>query len=159
MKRRTFLKQTGLGVATLSMSRWILGSSLGEAGSGPGKGREFYVATAGNDSSPGTINRPFATLARAKLAAREVVRQAALPVSISVRGGTYYLDETLTFGPEDSGTAAAPITYSAYGDELVTISGGRRLECDWRPYRDGIFVTELPQSHRGLTFGQLFING
>jgi hypothetical protein len=159
MKRRTFLQQTGLGIATCSMARWIPGSSRREVGSEPGKGREFYVAVAGDDSNPGTTSRPFATLARAKLAARQAVHEAALPVSIFVRAGTYYLDEALTFGPEDSGTAAAPITYSAYGEDVVTISGGRRLECHWRPYRDGIFVTELPQVRRGLNFDQLFING
>lgn len=159
MKRRTFLKKTGLGFATLSMASLMPRSLSAEVQAQGRHGLTFYVSVTGSDSNPGAMDRPFATLSRAQKAVREAKQSAGTPISVLVRGGTYYLQESLTFGPDDSGTPSAPITYSPFGDELVTISGGRKLECDWRPYRDGILVTELPQVRAGLSFDQLFVNG
>ena len=66
------------------------------------------------------------------------------PITVLVREGTYYLGEPLEFGSADSGTAKTPITYAAYPGEHVTISGGLRLVCEWKPYQDGIMMAELP---------------
>ena len=119
--------------------------------------REFYVALDGNDQDDGSLHKPFATLERA----REVVRAIkGKPITVWVREGTYYLQQPLVFAPEDSGTAAAPITYAAYRDELVTLSGGCRLDCRWEPYRDGILRCPLSAVKSGeLRFTQLFLNG
>jgi hypothetical protein len=158
MKRRTFLKQAGLGIAGLSISSSVLGG-LSEAFAQDSKHSAFYVATSGSDSHSGTIDKPFATLARAHRAARETRRSAIQGVAVIVRAGTYYLDEPLTFTPEDSGTASAPVVYMPYEHEVVTLSGGRRLQCNWRPYRSGILVTEIPEHARNIRFDQLFVNG
>jgi hypothetical protein len=113
----------------------------------------FYIAVNGDDANPGTEEKPFATLARARDAARELERET--PITVLVRGGTYYLDEPLVFGAQD-----APAIYAAYPGELVTISGGRKLDCDWKPYKDGIMMCQLPDvKDRSLDFTQLFVNG
>ena len=79
---------------------------------------DFYVATTGNDEHPGTVRRPFATLARARDAVRKLRTGAARKdVLIYVRGGTYRLDKPLVFGPQDSGTREHSITYAAYPGE------------------------------------------
>ena len=44
-----------------------------------------------------------------------------------LRGGTYYLPQTLAFTPEDSGTKKTPVTYAAFPGEEPVISGGTRL--------------------------------
>ena len=80
-------------------------------------------------------------------------------MTVFVRQGTYYLGETLTLGPEESGRATAPILYSPFEEEIVTLSGGLRLNCDWRPYHDGIFVTEVPKSVSAAGLDQFFVNG
>src|SRR6056297_2677031 len=74
----------------------------------------FYVSTSGNDSNKGTINEPFANLQAAQIAVRNI-RQSGIETAIEViiRGGIYYLDETLEFKPEDSGTKDAPVTWRA----------------------------------------------
>jgi hypothetical protein len=121
---------------------------------------DFYVAASGNDTNPGTEEKPFATLARARDAVRELMKTVREPVNVLIRGGTYYQEEPLVFGPEDSGTAEGPVTYAAYPGELVTISGGQKLDCEWKPYQDGIVMCELPEVKGGeLDFTQLFING
>ena len=127
------------------------------------KGFRFYVASWGSDENPGTRDKPFATLKQARDAIRELKKKRGSlkkPVTVIVREGTYYLNEPLVFEPEDSGTARAPITYKAYPGELVTISGGRKLKCKWKPYKNKIMMSELPEAKNGkLYFTQLFING
>jgi len=120
----------------------------------------FFVAKHGNDANPGTEEWPFASLSWARAAARTLLPQTKQPITVLVGEGTYYLTEPLVFGPEDSGSPEAPVTYAAASPGAVTISGGRRLECQWRPFRDGIMMCELPEvKTEGLVFTQLFVNG
>ena len=58
--------------------------------------------------------QPFATLEDARDAVRELKATAGLPadgLKVRVRGGVHALAHGVRFGPEDSGTAAAPIAY------------------------------------------------
>ncbi len=121
---------------------------------------QLYVAPHGNDSWPGTEAKPLKTLR----AARDMIRAKKLrnsgPIHVVVGGGVYYLDEPLEFQAGDSGTADAPIIYAARPGDLVTVSGGQCLACDWRPYRDGIMQCTLPDpGARPWDFSQLFVNG
>jgi len=129
----------------------------------------FYVATDGNDAWSGSLpapnaagtDGPFATLTQARDAIRELKATVGLhqPIKVLVRGGTYYLPETLTLGPEDSGTASFPITYMAYPDEKVVLGGGRVIT-GWKPYRGQIWQYDLNALGLGeLSFKQLFYNG
>ena len=87
----------------------------------PAFGSPYYVAPTGSDRNPGTLERPFASPGCAQQAARQK------PGWVLLRGGTYYLPETLVFNARDSGTKAAPVVYQAYGDERPVLSGGVRL--------------------------------
>ncbi len=129
----------------------------------------FYVATNGNDAWSGTLpapnaaktDGPFATLTRARDAIREVKANGGLhqPLKVLVRGGTYYLPETFTLGPEDSGAASFPITYMGYAGEKVVLSGGRPVT-GWKLYRGKIWQCDLNALELGdVTFKQLFYNG
>jgi len=84
---------------------------------------DFFVAPTGNDANPGTAARPFATLERARDAVRQLQQAGPLkePVNIKLQGGTYRLAREVVFGPEDSGTAACPITYMAAGTQPVVL--------------------------------------
>lgn len=159
MQRRTFLKQAGLGIAGLSISRSTFMARMSEAQPQNTARLEFYVAVDGADSNPGTMERPFATLSRAQAAVRAARREARSGISVLVRGGTYYHSQPLTFTYEDSGSPSVPIVYMPFGEEPVTISGGRKLECNWRPFRDGIFATDLSKLAPEVNFDQLFVNG
>jgi parallel beta-helix repeat protein len=82
----------------------------------------------------GKTDGPFATIARARDAVRQLkAAEGGLqqPVTVSIRGGTYFLREPIILTPEDSGTAGCPVTYAAYHKEPVVISGGRRVT-DWK---------------------------
>ena len=96
---------------------------------------EFYVSPSGQDPWSGRLalqdgkDGPFATVARARDAARALVKSQKEPQRghVVLRGGTYSLDSPLEFGPEDSGTEQAPVVYAAAAREEVVLSGGRRL--------------------------------
>jgi len=120
----------------------------------------FFVASNGDDANPGTEAQPFASLQRARDAVRALPSQGRRPVTVTVGAGTCYLPESLVLGPEDSGSPGAPVEYIACPQGSVTISGGRKLDCRWRPFRDGIMRCELPDVASGkLDFTQLFVNG
>src|SRR2546423_9669777 len=84
------------------------------------RGAEFFVATNGNDSSPGTIEKPFATIQHAQGA-------VSPGDTVFVRGGTYVMRENqiarrqriwvYVMLLDKSGTRDKPINYFAYKDE------------------------------------------
>ena len=71
----------------------------------------LYVATTGNDSNPGTLSQPFATISRA-------ASKASPGTNVIVRGGVY---GRVWVG--NSGTSASSIQISAYSGKSVVIDG------------------------------------
>ena len=96
---------------------------------------DFFVSPKGDDrwsgrlADPGDGDGPFATVARAREAVRTLRKAQKEPrtVRVVLRGGTYYLDRPMEFGPEDSGTERAPVVYAAASGENVAVSGGRPI--------------------------------
>ena len=95
---------------------------------------KLYVAVNGSDSNDGSESKPFATVQKAKDTIRTMKSTGSLPdggVTVYLRGGTYYIDEGMTFTEEDSGKEGSVITYTAYPGEEVTISGQKPIEKSW----------------------------
>ena len=135
------------------------------------KNTDLYVATNGRDDWSGTLpepnaagtDGPFASLARARDAVRQLKAEAAgqlpMPVQVQIRGGTYYLEEPLVLGPEDSGTWDCRVRYTAYPGEEPILSGGRKV-VGWKTYEDKILQAPLEGATEGKwKFRQLFYNG
>lgn len=118
----------------------------------------FFVGTYGNESWTGeSIECPFATLKRARDAVRKV-KGKGQPINVIIRGGKYYLDETLVLSSKDSGTQDFPITYIAYPGEKPILSGGRRI-MGWKPsdFSAKILQCDLPEAKGSKwKFRQLF---
>ncbi len=120
----------------------------------------WYVAPDGRDAWSGRrpaanadqTDGPFATLARARDAARAARRQGADgPFVVEVRGGLYELKTPLALGPEDS-----DVTYRAYAGEHPLLSAGRVIT-GFRPASlngKRCWSARLPA---GWSFGQLFV--
>ena len=117
---------------------------------------ELFVAMNGDDSAAGTQAAPFLTLARAQAAVR-ALQPAHRPITVWVRGGTYFLSKPLVFSPEDSGSTDAPITYTAFPNEAVTLSGGVKLAPRWSTYSGNGNIKEATIG-RGYSFDMLFLN-
>lgn len=119
-------------------------------------GDDIYVSSVGNDSNPGTMNAPLATLkgARQLIVSRKLAGK--VPITVHVADGVYYLQDTLVFSAKDSGSKDCPIVYQAQNENGAILSGGSNLELEWSKFRDGIFKAKTP---KGLQIDQLFING
>ncbi|WP_205315121.1 right-handed parallel beta-helix repeat-containing protein [Nonomuraea lactucae] len=115
---------------------------------------ELFVAPDGDDAGPGTRERPFATLDRARHAARTL----SGGIVVQLRGGTHVLAEPLELTEADSGRDGDPIVYQAHGygtsdQEEVVVSGGR-LITGWEE-RDGAWLADVGD----LDTRQLYVDG
>jgi hypothetical protein len=125
-------------------------------------GISLYVAPTGSDKAAGrSAEKPFATIAGARDEIRKMRRQgeSAAPVTVYLRGGFYLLKEPMVFGPEDSGTAAAPVSYAAYRDEKPVVSGGIPIT-HWAKGANGVWTTTIAEVKAGRWyFNEIFVNG
>ena len=122
----------------------------------------FYVAPGGNDGASGrSAQEAFATPQRAQAAVRQWKEREGEAGAATVLFGasTYVLTEPLRFGPEDSGSAAAPVTYAAAPGANAVLSGGQRIE-GWQKDEQGRWFVDLAEVKAGRWhFRQLFVNG
>lgn len=135
----------------------------------------FFVSKNGDDGWSGKLaepnaqktDGPFATIVRARDAIRKMKAEGTFsePITVMVRGGDHFLEDTIVFTPEDSGTKNCPITYTAYPGEKPVISGGRRIFASWKfhagdPAAPGVMVCTLDEVKEGKWFfRQLFVDG
>ena len=116
---------------------------------------DLFVSPRGNDANPGTKDQPFASLDKARLALRARPAKNE-PATVWISAGTYYLPDTLTFEPADSGAKDASITFAPIPGDQVVLSGGRALSLAWTPFHDGILQASVPKD---FAADQLFVNG
>lgn len=114
----------------------------------------IYVSPKGKDTNPGTEKAPIATFQKAQKLARKI--PANKNAKIVFDNGVYYLPETVKFTVTDSKTGKNKVVYMAREEGKAILSGGKLLKLSWKPYKDGIFVADLPKS---TVIDQLFING
>jgi len=95
---------------------WRLLSALGVAAgwswsaSQTAFAKDYYVATTGSDSNPGTMDQPFATVQKG-------ADTAVAGDTVYLRGGTYPLTSTVAFGTADGGANGNYVRYLAYTGE------------------------------------------
>ncbi|NUQ64131.1 MAG: right-handed parallel beta-helix repeat-containing protein [Pirellulales bacterium] len=122
---------------------------------------EFHISPNGNDANPGTAEKPFATLPRARDAVRELKAKGPLaqPVQVIVADGPYSISEPLVLLPEDGGAKEAPVVYQAAPGARPVFSGGRAIG-GWQPGENGRWTARIPDVASGKWyFEQLFVNG
>ncbi|MFH0983712.1 MAG: right-handed parallel beta-helix repeat-containing protein [Planctomycetota bacterium] len=131
----------------LSLAAGITACLAGE----PEMKADFFVAVDGSDGSPGTKAKPFATLTKARDAAR--LAGAGQARRITVRGGKYY-DVALALGPQDSG-----LTIGAAPGEQPILYGGRLVK-GWEQDGEKFYAAKLPGVKEGTwDFRTLIVDG
>jgi hypothetical protein len=88
------------------------------------------VAANGNDSHPGTDEKPLASLERARDEIRRMKAGDPLPrggITVEIRGGIYELARPPELTDQDCRTRIAPIVYRARRGEAVRAVGGRAV--------------------------------
>ncbi|MDO4557410.1 MAG: right-handed parallel beta-helix repeat-containing protein [Planctomycetia bacterium] len=165
-----FLYRTTVVVAVV-LSVWSVTMAMVRAG-------DFYISPDGNDAWSGRFaepqrnaegvatDGPFRSPGAAQAAVRALLTGpedhigASRSIVVELRGGTYCLDKTLEFVPEDSGvTKETSVIWRAYGEERPVISAGRILT-GWVVGDDGRWTLGIPEVREGTWyFEQLFVNG
>lgn len=144
---------------TIAMSLFLAGMLNGL--NAQAQQANLYVAPNGNDTAAGTLAAPFASLEKARDELRRL-RAAGMVkggVTVWVRGGLYALPRTLTFGKEDSGSAAAPVVFRAYQNEKPILIGGKAIT-NFTPYKGQILKADVgAQGFKDIYFRQLFFDG
>lgn len=111
----------------------------------------LFVAPDGNDANAGTLEKPFATIERARDAIRAAKKDGQLPTGgakVYLRGGIYPATKSFELTAEDTGSTEAPIVYRAYREEKVVFSGARGLK-GLKPVTDAAILARLPEEGRG----------
>jgi len=105
---------------------------------------DFYVTPGGADTGPGTADHPFASLARARDAARVVAGSN----TVWLAAGDYPLLDTVEFGSADTG-----LTVRSLPGARVRLSGGRLLTAtDFHPVTDPAVLARIAPAIQGKVF-------
>ncbi len=116
---------------------------------------DLYVAPNGSDSAAGTMSAPT-TLAAVDAKVTALQANRTTPIVVFLEDGTYDLQQTWT--PSVSGTAQAPIVYTAAPGATPIISGGVAIKSWTETTINGVAAWQA--SAAGLVpFEQLWVNG
>jgi hypothetical protein len=110
----------------------------------------LYVSTAGSDANPGTADKPFATLERARDQVRRRRADRRPPdggVAIELLGGVYTMSRPFELRADDSGKDGAPVVYRAREADLVRLVGGRTVT-GWARITEPAVLDRLDASAR-----------
>jgi len=151
VERRSFLTAAGFGGYGLTSPGHLPlraapaeppAQRTGDTRSGAREEADFYVSPQGRDDWSGRSpvpkrsgsDGPFATLARARDAVRQLEAKRRQDVVVLIRGGLYPAKQTIVFGPQDSPRHGFRTRYAAFPGErpifsaAVTVRGWRRTE-------------------------------
>jgi hypothetical protein len=149
---------------SLLLAATICGSVLAAVGA-----TTFHVAPDGRDTWSGKIAKPNAVHTDGPLAslqgARDAVRALkaqgplAAPVRVVFEPGTYPLSAPVVLTPDDSGTAACPISYEAASPGKVIFEGGRAIT-GFERGTGNLWTAKIPDVAAGKWyFEQLWVKG
>jgi len=105
---------------------------------------DFHISPNGNDKAPGTLDKPFATVTRARDAVRNLITSGMeRDILVSIHGGAYHLKETIVFTLADSASAGQTITYTAAPGEKPVFSAGVAVT-GWSQENNNLWSAPLP---------------
>ena len=113
----------------------------------------FYISKEGSDKNNGNIDHPFASLERAERAVELLIKKSGGKlrdnVEVLFRKGLYCISQGTTFTGIESANGVS-ITIGAYKNELVVLSGGKRIDGkNFRIIKDKSLLEKLPPEARG----------
>ncbi|GAA3404315.1 right-handed parallel beta-helix repeat-containing protein [Paenibacillus hodogayensis] len=116
----------------------------------------LYVSPNGSDTTGnGTEQAPFRTPSKARDSVRSLLHSGTMmgDIVVYLRGGAYWLTETLALDARDSGRNGYEVVYRAYPGERPMISGGKEIS-GWVNQGNGVYTA----NSGGLDFRQLYVN-
>jgi len=142
-----FAKGQIIGVALVLLTAWV---NVCQA-------KSFFVSPEGKDSDPGTADRPFQTIARARDAVRGVAASMDEDITVYFKGGTYNLFNPIEFTAADSGRSGHFVIYRNAPGEKVIICGGQSIT-NWTLHDMARNIWKA-RVRSGDDFRQIYVNG
>lgn len=114
---------------------------------------EIHAAPGGQDTQPGTVEAPLASLVGARDLLRRMRADGSIPtteaVEVRIHGGTYEIPGGCIFEAGDGGAEQSPVTYCAAPGEKPVLVGGKRLPWDtFRAVADAAVLGRLATEAR-----------
>ncbi|MBW1811171.1 MAG: hypothetical protein JRJ87_23470, partial [Deltaproteobacteria bacterium] len=128
----------------------------GDPGSDPGQAPDGLVAAPDGTGSECSLAVPC-SLTTARDRVRTMTASMAADISIYLGGGTYWLDQPFSLGPQDSGLNGFAVIYQAYPGETPVLSGGL-LVTGWQLHDPGLNI-QRAAAPAGLHTRQLYVDG
>ena len=116
----------------------------------------YHVAVDGNDTNPGTAEKPFASIEHARDVIRTTSSMMKESIVVIVHEGVYPVSEPIQFGAMDSGQNGFDIIYRAAEGETPVFSGGITVKGWKRVPNSELWKTTLNDVK---TFRQMYVNG
>lgn len=160
LSRRAFLKVASVATTSFAITRALgifdkfFSPSVVLAASSLVTQASYYVSPSGSDSNPGTLAAPFLTITKARDVVRTINSSMSGDIFVYLRGGTYNITSTITFGPQDSGTNGFRIYYQAYSGETPVLSGTTKVT-GWTQHSGNIYKATL---NRSTKLRNLYVN-
>ncbi len=109
----------------------------------------IYVATDGKDSNSGSFSEPVATIAKGVALAQNI--KASNPekmVTVNIRGGDYYIKQSIKLDSSFNGTENAPFVIQSYNGEEVKIKGSTPITGRFTQVTDEDILKRLPDESK-----------
>lgn len=122
--------------------------------------QQIYLSPEGNDSNPGTMYQPLATMPAARDRARILRSEnSQQPVEIIALEGEYLMLKPLELDHSDAGTAVSPTIFRAADGAEVIFRGGVEIN-GFKKVNDNLWKAFVPQvAYYDSYFEQLYVNG
>ena len=123
--------------------------------------QKFYLSPQGNNSNPGTKEKPLADLQGALHKTREyrMSTNVSQPVEIIALEGEYFMLSPLMLKSDDSGTENSPLIFKAEDGTKAVFRGGVKLE-GFEKVNEKLWRVFVPQvAYYNSYFEQLYVNG
>ncbi len=112
----------------------------------------------GNDANNGRKSSPIKTFKQMQRMVRTENKDMKHNLYVFIKAGEYFIDKSLEFDTQDSGTNGCSIIYTSYGDGQAVLSGGLHISPQWQVDNDklGIYKTYVGSDTKTR---QLYVNG
>jgi hypothetical protein len=123
--------------------------------------QKIYISPDGNDSNPGTIDKPMASLTGARDKVRELRKngQALTSPEVVAMQGEYFMMQPLILTTEDSGTPSSGLTFTSDAGKKAVFRGGVKIT-GFERVNDKLWKAFIPNaSYYNYYFEQLYVNG